>query len=82
MKNIDNRLYRSEENKVVFGIMGGLGERFDIDPTILRVFYIFISVFTAIFPGILAYFLMALVIPKKTKSKTNSEKVENTENTK
>jgi len=64
MKTYNKRLYRSEDNKVVFGIMGGFGEYFDIDPVILRAIYIVMSVFTAIFPGIIAYILMAMVVPK------------------
>ena len=51
--------------------MGGLGEYFDIDPTILRVFYILLSVFTACFPGVIAYLFMVFVIPQKPE--TNHE---------
>lgn len=58
------RLYRSENNKVFFGVMGGLGEYFDIDPVLLRVLYIFLCIFTAVFPGVVAYILASLVIPK------------------
>lgn len=61
------KLYKSKENKVICGVLGGLGEYFEIDPVILRVFYILISVFSAIFPGVLAYFFMALIVPKHTK---------------
>lgn len=64
MKTYNKRLYRSEDNKIFFGIMGGFGDYFDIDPTILRAFYIVASVFTAIIPGIIAYIFMALVVPK------------------
>jgi phage shock protein C len=35
------KLFRSEENKVLFGILGGLGEYFDVDPTIYRLFFLF-----------------------------------------
>jgi phage shock protein C len=65
MKEIDKKLYRSNDNKVVFGVMGGFGEYFDVDPVMLRVAYILISVFTAFFPGVIAYILMAIVMPKK-----------------
>lgn len=64
MKTYNKRLYRSEDNKIVLGIMGGFGEYFDVDPTILRALYIICSVFTAVFPGIIAYFLMGLIVPK------------------
>jgi len=59
------KLYRSRENKVIFGVMGGLGEYFDLDPVLFRVFYVGISVAVAVVPGIVAYILMAIVMPKK-----------------
>ena len=68
MKTIDKKLYRSNDNKVIFGVMGGFGEYFDVDPVMLRVAYILVSVFTAFFPGIIAYILMAIVMPKKTET--------------
>jgi phage shock protein C len=67
MKTINKKLYRSSENKVIFGVMGGFGEYFDVDPVLLRVMYIFLSVFTAFFPGVVAYVLMAVVVPKKVE---------------
>jgi phage shock protein PspC (stress-responsive transcriptional regulator) len=66
MKTYDKKLYKSEENKVFFGVLGGLGEYFDIDPVIFRVFYLAFSAFTGVAPGILAYLLMAMVMPKKS----------------
>ena len=60
------KLYRSKSNKVLAGIIGGLGEYLDIDPAILRVIWILIIVFTAFVPGVVAYFLMLLVVPKNT----------------
>ncbi|RLC31673.1 PspC domain-containing protein [Candidatus Woesebacteria bacterium] len=59
------KLYRSSENKILAGIIGGLGEYFDIDPTVLRLGWLFVFVFTGIFPGLLAYFVAILIVPKK-----------------
>ncbi|MEI6660365.1 MAG: PspC domain-containing protein [bacterium] len=66
MKTYTKKLYKSEDNKVFFGVLGGLGEYFDIDPVIFRVFYLAFSAFTGIAPGILAYLVMAMVMPKKS----------------
>ncbi len=63
MKTYNKKLYKSSDNKVIAGVMGGLGEYFDIDPVIFRVIYTAFSVFTGVFPGILAYLLMAIVMP-------------------
>ena len=74
MKNYDKRLYRSKDNKVLAGVIGGLGEYFEIDPVLLRVAYIIISVFTGFFPGIIAYVFMAMVVPKNSEvAKENPE---------
>ncbi len=59
------RLYRSEKNKVLAGVIGGLGEYFNVDPTLLRLVWLLIVVFTGFIPGILVYILAVLVVPKK-----------------
>lgn len=61
----NKKLYKSKENKVLAGVMGGIGEYLDVDPVILRVVYIVISSFTAVVPGVLAYVIMAFIIPNK-----------------
>lgn len=59
------RLYRSNDNKVFCGIIGGLGDYFGVDPVILRVGYVFLSVFTGIILGLVAYLVVCMVVPKK-----------------
>ena len=59
------KLYRSTENKVIFGVMGGLGEYFDIDPVLFRVSYVAFCAITAFVPGVFAYIFMAIVMPKR-----------------
>jgi len=61
------RLYRSDDNKVIAGVIGGLGEYFGVDPVLLRLGYIFLMVFTAFIPGIVAYILAAIVVPPKPR---------------
>lgn len=64
INNMKN-LYRSDKNKILAGIFGGLGEYLNTDPTILRLIWIFIVVFTAFFPGIIAYIFAYFIIPRK-----------------
>ncbi len=59
------KLYRSEENKVVSGVIGGIGEYFDVDPVILRLGWLLVLVITAVIPGIIVYFIATFVVPKK-----------------
>jgi len=58
------KLHRSKNNKVFAGIIGGIGEYFDIDPVLFRVVWILILVFTGFVPAIVAYFLMMLIVPR------------------
>ncbi|MEA2112544.1 MAG: PspC domain-containing protein [Patescibacteria group bacterium] len=59
------KLYRSKENKVVSGVIGGIGEYFDVDPVILRLGWLLVLVMTAIIPGVIIYFIATFVVPKK-----------------
>ena len=58
------KLYRSRENRMVFGVLGGLGEYFDVDPTIMRLGFLLVLIITAIVPGILLYIVAAIMIPE------------------
>jgi phage shock protein PspC (stress-responsive transcriptional regulator) len=58
------RLHRSETNKVFAGVVGGLGEYFEIDPTVLRLAWVLIVIFTGFFPGVVAYLIAVVVIPR------------------
>lgn len=60
------KLYRSEKNKVWLGVLGGLGEYFNIDPVILRVGFVLIFVFTGFVPALIAYLLAAAIMPTKS----------------
>ena len=62
MKN----LYRSETNKTVFGVIGGIAEYFGIDPTLLRIVWLVVVVFTGFFQGLLVYIIATLVAPKRS----------------
>lgn len=70
MKNSTNtfsgvkKLRRSKTDKVFAGIVGGLGEYLGVDPVVLRLAWVAISVFTGVIPGILVYLLALLVVPK------------------
>ncbi|NSL51834.1 PspC domain-containing protein [Calidifontibacillus erzurumensis] len=57
------KLYRSRYNRKIAGILGGLGEYTGIDPTILRVLYVLLLIFTGAFPGIFIYIILAFIIP-------------------
>ena len=57
------RLYRSKTDRVIAGIAGGLGGYFHIDPTIIRLVFVLITIFGG--SGILIYLILWLIIPNE-----------------
>lgn len=57
------KIYRSEENTMLGGVFGGVGDYFNIDPTIIRIVAILITLVTGFVPMALVYLLAVLVIP-------------------
>jgi phage shock protein C len=57
------KLMRSRTHKVIAGVCGGIAEYLDVDPTVVRVLYVAASVFSAVFPGLLAYIILAFLMP-------------------
>ena len=58
---INKKLYKSNTNKMICGVCGGLGEFFGIDPTIIRLFWAILGLAGG--TGIVAYLLAAVIIP-------------------
>jgi len=48
------------------GVFGGLGEYVNLDPTVLRIVWVVVTVFTGFFPGFFLYFLVILIIPEES----------------
>lgn len=61
---MQKRLYKIDEGKKIDGVCGGIAEYFDIDPTLIRLIWIF---FTAcVGSGIIAYIIAAIIMPRKS----------------
>lgn len=58
------KLYRSSTNCMIAGVCGGIAEYAGWDPTVVRMIYVVVSIFSAAFPGILVYIIACLIIPK------------------
>ena len=56
------RLYRSNTNKKIAGVCGGLGRYLNIDPTIIRVLWAILALFYG--SGVLIYLICAFIIPE------------------
>jgi len=58
------RIKRSNTDKMIAGVCGGLGTYFDFDSTLIRLIFAFAAVFAG--TGILAYIVMWIIIPKES----------------
>ena len=61
------RLYRSKHDRQIAGVCGGLGEYFNVDPTIVRLVFVLFALLGG--PGLLVYIILALVIPESPDEK-------------
>lgn len=59
------KLTKSTTNRMIAGVCGGIGEYLDMDPTIVRVLYVVISLLSAAFPGLIVYIALALILPER-----------------
>ena len=55
------KLYRSRQDRMLFGVCGGLGNYFNADPTVVRLLFVLAAVFFG--HGLIAYLLLALLVP-------------------
>ncbi len=72
---MEKRLYRSQSDRMIWGVCGGLANYFTIDPTIVRI--IFVLLLFANGAGILAYIILAIVVPLEgSKAKEPKETIQ------
>ncbi len=56
------RLYRSKSERMLFGVCGGLATYFDLDPTLVRLIFVLLTLATGI--GLIIYIVMAIITPQ------------------
>ena len=64
------KLYRSRENRMIAGVCGGLGEYFEVDPTLIRLAVVFLSLWWG--GGILLYLLAWFIIPEAPEPESDA----------
>ncbi len=62
------RLYRMRRGRKLVGVLGGIADFFGLDPSLVRIAYAVITIFTAFVPGIFLYLAMAFIIPLEPKT--------------
>ncbi len=78
-KSSRRKLYRSNNDKALAGIFGGLGDYFDIDSNLLRIIGLLIFVFTGFVPFLIIYFVAMFIVPsdrEKSKEESKNKKEE------
>ena len=58
-----NRLYRSRRNRIIGGVAAGLGDYMNLDPVIIRVILVLITIFNGL--GILLYIILWIIVPEE-----------------
>lgn len=58
------RLYRSRTDRMIGGVLAGVGEYLGVDPTWVRIIYVFLGVFSG-FPALIVYIIAMIVIPEE-----------------
>ena len=59
---VQARLTRSETDKRIAGVCGGIAEYFDIDPTIVRIVFVLVALMSGV--GVLIYVVLWIALPK------------------
>lgn len=57
------KLKRSRDQKMLAGVLGGVAEYFDVDPTIIRLVYVLLAVITWVFPFLFIYIIAIFIMP-------------------
>lgn len=60
------RLYKSNTEKKLDGVCGGIAEYFDVDPTVIRLAWVIFSLCGG--SGLLAYIICAIIMPRKPEN--------------
>ncbi len=60
---MSKRLRRTNDG-VLGGVCGGIAEYFDLDPSLVRIGYVLLSLLSVAFPGLLVYIILWVVVPR------------------
>lgn len=58
------KLYLSSRDSKIGCVCGGIAEYLNVDSTVIRLLWVLLTIFTAAFPGVLAYLVIWVIIPR------------------
>lgn len=59
------KLHRSQSNKVIAGVLGGLAETYELDPMLVRLITLLLCLITAIMPFVVVYIVAWIIVPEE-----------------
>lgn len=60
----EKKLTRSRSNRMIAGVCAGIANYLGLDPTMVRIGYALLSIFTA-FAGVIVYIILWMIMPEK-----------------
>ncbi len=72
-KTNKKRLYRTNDDKILAGIFGGVAEYFDIDSNLLRLIGLLLFIFTGFAPFLIVYIVAMFIVPSDRDRKERKE---------
>ena len=61
---VERKLYRSEKDRMIAGVCGGLSEYFDVDSVLVRLLWVAFTVFVG--SGVLLYIIALIIMPTES----------------
>ena len=65
------KLHRSVKTKILGGVCGGIAETYDLDPTLVRLIFILLAIFSWGGPAILGYIVAWMIMPEEGQTPKN-----------
>ena len=66
--NPQKRLYRSTQDRMFAGVCGGIGEYLDVDPTLVRLAFVALTLLSS-GSGLVIYVILMLIVPERPADK-------------
>ena len=67
------RLHRSRTDRQLTGVLGGVSDYLRMDPSLVRIAYVILTILTGFVPGIFLYFMMAFIVPVEPETNDQPE---------
>ena len=61
------RLHLSHSDSRIAGVCGGIGETYDIDPTLVRLIFVALLIFSAVIPMVIVYLIAYIIMPRESE---------------